>query len=181
MEIRGDSFATEAYLPEGYLGLVRLNNELADFSRVESKHVRLLLDHDPGRPVGMVIKAWWDAEIQRYLYDADVPDRTYNEQYREQYADGVRGDVSVGYWITDLRFVEAGPTWDKDKFDAAWQLLEITDSTVPMDVGAGKGRMTEDGYISYRSGSNRSSIHPDVLARAMKQREVWHKAGRLLA
>ena len=175
MEIRGDSFATEAYLPEGYLGLVRLVHEGMDSSRVDSRHVRLLLDHDPGRPVGTVTRVWWDASTEKYRFDADVPDAAYNEWYRMQYADGVRGDISVGYWITDLRFVEAGPTWDEDKFDAHWAVLEISDSTVPMDVGAGAGRETPDGWISYRSGVNSGQVHKDVLARAMKQRSLYHR------
>lgn len=181
MEIRGDSFATEAYLPEGWLGLVRLDHNHMDASRVESGHVRLLLDHDPGKPMGKVLRVWWDESTSKYRYDADVPDAPYSETYRQQYADKVRGDISVGYRITDLWFIEAGPTWDEDKFNAAWAILEISDSTVPLDVGAGAGREAEDGWISYRSGVNTSSIHKDVLARAMKQRSIYHKLRERLA
>ena len=137
------SFGTEAYLPEGMLGLVRLNHQMTDFSRVDRGQVRYHVDHNWGQPVGRVLSVWFDPEpapIGRYMAKIDVPEIKANEVYLEQRDAGLRGDTSVGYRITDLRFAEEGRSRDEDKFDARWELLEISDVTVPADVNSGEGR-----------------------------------------
>lgn len=175
------SFATEAYLPEGWLGLVRLNHQMADFSRVARGQVRYHLDHDWGQPVGIVREVWFDkdpAPIGRYMAKIDIPEIASSEKYREQRDAGLRGDTSVGYRITDLRFVEAGPSWDEDKFDARWELLEISDVTVPADVNSGEGRGS---YGSVRSASGSTVGEDDVLLRSplsigVMKRAIWTRA-----
>ena len=124
MELKDLSFASEVYLPEGWMGMVRLAPPpLADFARVDAGQCRYHLDHDWSKPVGKVLKAWHDESSGMYRCDVDIPEieATATKDYLAQREGGLRGDVSVGYNIERLILVEIGKTWDEDKFDAAWE------------------------------------------------------------
>ena len=97
----------------------------------------------------------------------------------------LRGDVSVGYNITRMQLVEIGQTYDEDKFDAAWELLEISDVTVPADVTVGEGRSFKSigreiaPGMRLMRGPGYGTISEVVLARATadrnKQRMLLNK------
>ena len=109
VELKDLSFASEAYLPEGWMGMVRLAPPpLADFARVEASQCRYHLDHDWSKPVG---HADVDHEARPastgarsgnvYRCNVTVPeiDATATKDYLAQREGGLRGDVSVGYNI----------------------------------------------------------------------------------
>ena len=140
------SFATQAYIEEGWLGLVSLRADKADYSRVTSGQVRYHTDHDWSNPVGMVNEVWFDPEPKpdgRFMCKVDIKEIPSTETFRQQRDAGLRGDTSVGYRITDLYLSELGDTWMEDKLDAAWTLLEVSDVTVPADVNSGEGRQSD--------------------------------------
>ena len=188
MELKDLSIASEAYLPEGWMGKVRLAPPpLANFARVESSQCRYHLDHDWGKPVGMLMSIRHDEANNVYRCNVNVPeiDATPTKDYLAQREGGLRGDVSVGYNIDRLILVEIGKTWDDDKFDAAWELLEASDVTVPADVSVGEGRSAQfpkrrlaPGLLLMR-GLNYGTISERALAQAMaernKQRMLQHK------
>ena len=172
------SFATQRYLPEGWLGLVSLRADLADFSRVDRRQVRYLDSHKAELPVGMLERVWFEADPQpdgRYMMDVSLPVIDANKYFREQRDAGMRGDTSVGYRITDIRFVRPGATWDEDEFDAAWVLLEVSDTTIPMDdTGEGRDALPTgdpDGYdasadVVLRTDWGRGYVRREILTRA---------------
>ena len=63
--------------------------------------------------------------------------------------------------------------------------MEISDSHyADADVGAGEGRQTPDGWIqacAMRGVQLRPPFQQEVLERAMKQREVYHKLAARVA
>ena len=178
------SFATQRYLPEGWLGLVSLRADLADMSRIDRKQVRYHDSHERSKPVGMVTRTWFEPEPQpdgRFMMDVELPVIEANGYFREQRDAGMRGDTSVGYRITDIRFVRPGATWDEDEFDAAWTLLEISDVTIPMDdTGEGRDALPAgdaDGYdvsrdVVLRTDWGRGYVRRDILTRADAARKA---------
>ena len=179
MELTNLPIASEVYLPEGWMGMVRLAPPpLADFARVESSQCRYHLDHDWSKPVGMLTSIWHDEASNKYRCNVHVPEieATATKDYLAQREGGLRGDVSVGYNINRLILVEIGKTWNDDKFDAAWELLEASDVTVPADVSVGEGRGAQlskrrlaSGLLLMR-GHNRGTISESALAQAMADR-----------
>ena len=177
------TFVTEAYLPEGYLGLVSLRNDWADLSRVESGQVKFLDNHNRNAILGAISKVELDGD--KLVATVELPEATYNKKYREQRADGLRGHTSVGYRITDMRLVDIGQTYADDKFDASWELLEISDTPVPADVDVGEGRSvitetrvdgSDDIVYNIRStdantGSKRVHIKRSILEAVNAERE----------
>ena len=93
--------ATDAYLSEGWLGMVRLVPSEADFERVFRGQCRFHRDHNWGDPIGMMVNPRFeaggkDAEFGQYLADAQVADTPRGHAYLEEYDAGVRGDMSIG-------------------------------------------------------------------------------------
>lgn len=188
MELKDLPIASEAYLPEGWMGMVRLAPPpLANFARVDSAQCRYHLDHDWSKPVGMLTSIRHDEAGNVYRCNVTVPEieATATKDYLAQREGGLRGDVSVGYNIDRLILVEIGKTWDDDKFDAAWELLEASDVTVPADVLVGEGRSAQfpkrrlaPGLLLMR-GLNYGTISERALAQAMadrnKQRALLNK------
>ena len=179
MDLKDLSFASEVYLPEGWMGMVRLAPPpLADFARAEAGQCRYHLDHDWSKPVGMVQQVRHDESSGMYRCDVMVPEieATATKDYLSQREGGLRGDVSVGYNIQRLVLVEIGATYDEDKFDAAWELLEVSDVTVPADVSVGEGRSFKSvgrdiaPGMRLMRGSGYGTISEAVLARAMADR-----------
>ena len=179
MELPGLSFASEVYLPEGWMGMVRLAPPpLADFTRAMEGHCRYHLDHDWSKPVGMVRNVRHEASSGLYRCDVDVPEieAAPTRDYLAQHAGELRGDVSVGYNITRMQLVEIGQTYDEDKFDAAWELLEISDVTVPADITVGEGRSFKSAGreiapgMRLMRGPGYGTIPESVLASAMVHR-----------
>ena len=189
MHLKNLSFASEVYLPEGWMGMVRLAPPpLADFERADAGHCRYHLDHDWSKPVGMLVpKVRYDEATGMYRCDVMVPEieAAATKDYLAQREGGLRGDVSVGYNITRMQLVEIGKTYDEDKFDAAWELLEVSDVTVPADVTVGEGRSFKAmgrevaPGIRLMRGPGYGTISEPVLARAMadrtKRRIIAHK------
>ena len=178
------SFATQRYLPEGWLGLVSLRADLADLTRAEKRMVRYHDSHERSKPVGMVPRVWFESEPEpdgRYMMEVELPVIGANAYFREQRDAGMRGDTSVGYRITDIRFVRPGATWDEDEFDAAWTLLEVSDVTIPMDdTGEGRDALPagdEDGYdasrdVVLRTDWGRGYVRREILTRADDARKA---------
>lgn len=151
------SFASEDYLQEGWIGLVSLKHDLADMERVPKRMCPYLDSHKAHMALGRVDKAWWDEATKLYRAEIELPHGQWNAYFREQREAGMRGNISVGYRITRLMLAEIGKTYDEDKWDAAWELLEISDVTVPADTSVGESR----------SSSIRAAMGPgDVLCRS---------------
>ncbi len=139
----GGVAATTDYIPLIWDIAVRLRPEGMDLARLDQGIVRMLVDHNSGAPVGMV--RTMRSEGDEYIFLADIPAETEtdDEQVPRRAADylaeldaGLRGSISIGFMITDVREPEEPPDDEWWYLDADWQLLEISDVTVPADMRA---------------------------------------------
>lgn len=124
---------TTDYLPgiiNGQMVNVSLRPEGMLTDRIDRKLVRMLLGHDSNRPVGTIGSLRYEEGVG-YIATASIPERDYTKDYREQLEDGVRNSISVGFVVREAERVAPG------KFDATrWDVLEVSDETVPADVNA---------------------------------------------
>lgn len=122
---------TSNYIDDGWAH-VRLDPNLMDLSRMPI--MKLLRGHESDNPVAKLYN--FRHEGVNYLFDADVPIIDANVKYRQEYEAGLRDIYSMGFRITRLELVEIGETWRDDKFNAAWQLMEVSDEPIPADIDA---------------------------------------------
>ena len=143
---------TDKYLPEKRLGgaLLRLRSDRADFGRVDRGIAKLLLNHNHESVVGRISGV--SVVSGAYRFAADVPEGpTRAREYLEEYDAGIRGSFSVGFQITDLQ--EAGRDGSgRQRYDAAWELTEISDEGVPADPDAVADARTEQGLVRLSNG-----------------------------
>lgn len=178
MEMSGEDFpmrriagvyATDAYLPELWWE-VSLAPEGADTTRLRNGGVPFLINHERGGVVGRVIEvgsreapagAGYDTE---YTFVAEVPDDPDGDgpsrarEYLLEEERGLRGRISLGFWITDV--LEYNFDGELERLRVAWQLLEISDVSVPKDTAAGIGR---SGLAGPRAAAWDVSIAPEAV------------------
>lgn len=151
------TYATDAYISEGWMGYVSLAPEWQDLSRYEAGVVRMLLHHDAQLATGEIREQWFDAgsgdDPGRYRALVDIPTDS-PVQYINNYLwhlDNTKlmDSTSVGFSIDRLELVEVGKTWYEDKLKAAWTWYEFSAGvSSPADVLA----------AVERSGARRASI-----------------------
>ena len=109
-----------------------------------------------------------------YHFAADVPEGpTRSQQYLEEYDAGIRGTFSLGWRITDLESAGRDPS-GQPKFDAGWELTEISDEGVPADPDAVADLRTEQGLVRLSNGG----WIPQEPGRDTRGRRRPHQSGR---
>lgn len=110
-----------------------------DLSFLNSGRAPLLAGHDHNDQVGVIEKAWLDPDrkgraIVRFGKSARA------EEFFQDVLDGIRGNVSVGYQINELKLIES----DEEKGDTfriiRWTPYESSLVSVPADTTVGVGR-----------------------------------------
>ena len=173
MDITG-RFATEAYLPEPFLGLVSLRRELADFSRLDTGAVPYLDSHIRTLILGKVREAHWDDGENAFRFRAWVPDAPEDPaddvprvaNFRREFKLGLRGLNSVGFRITGLRYLGNNERGDP-LYDAEWTLTEISDVSVPTDPEAYDDPDTGERMLPVVGTGNLGWIAETTLTRAL--------------
>ncbi len=139
----GGVAATTDYIPLLWDIALRLRPEGLDRGRLDGGLVRYLLDHRMDSPVGMVRGI--DIDGEEYMFSAEIPEVPESEgevvparslQYLTELDAGVRGSISIGFAIDEIYEVEDPPDDVWWYMDADWELLEVSDVTVPADVRA---------------------------------------------
>ena len=173
MDITG-KFATEAYLPEPFVGLVSLRRELADFSRLDTGAVPYLDSHVRTLILGKVREAHWDDGENAFRFRAWVPDAPEDPaedvprvaNFRREFKLGLRGLNSVGFRITGLRYLGTNERGDP-LYDAEWTLTEISDVSVPTDPEAYDDPDTGERMLPVVGTGNLGWIAETTLTRAL--------------
>lgn len=102
-----------------------------------------LMHHDPTRQVGRVMPG--TARIEGKVGRATIKfsRSKEGEEVFQDYLDGIRGNVSVGYQVHSMDYDEDNPE-DEDGVDnlrcTRWEPLEISDESIPADPTVGAGR-----------------------------------------
>ncbi len=130
-------FSSEAPVNRGYLGEEILDHreESIDFSRLNAS-APLLLNHDPDRVIGVVVRGWLDSDRKRGMVSVRFANNALGKETREMVNDGIYKNVSVGYSVNKT----------KEESESSYRVLswtpaEVSVVSIPADYeGAGIGR-----------------------------------------
>ncbi len=123
-----------------------------DLTRLEEIGT-MLFNHDPGRPIGGILKVWVGEDHRGHALVKFDTDEESEKIYQKVLSGSLKG-VSVGYRIHEWEELEedeiskdgrfAGPALIATK----WEPLEISIVSVPADASVGVGRSIETEEIS---------------------------------
>jgi HK97 family phage major capsid protein/HK97 family phage prohead protease len=108
---------------------------------MESGRAPMLLDHDTRQQIGVVESVTLDAKARRLRATARFGKRGLADDVFSDVADGIRGNVSIGYRINEMVMEERNKDKD-DTFRAVkWQPMEVSIVSIPADrtVGVDRG------------------------------------------
>lgn len=94
----------------------------------------LLFNHDPGKVVGVVERAWIDGKLKRGYVAVKFSRNAFAQEVLADVKDGVLRNVSVGYQIADME--QRG----EDFVATRWSPYEVSVVSIPADPTVGVGR-----------------------------------------
>ena len=115
-------------------------NEILDHTREAVDLARLndgaplLFNHDPGKVVGVVERAWIDGKAKRGYVAVKFSRNAFAQEVLADVKDGVLRNVSVGYQIADME--QRG----EDFVATRWSPYEVSVVSIPADPTVGVGR-----------------------------------------
>jgi HK97 family phage major capsid protein/HK97 family phage prohead protease len=115
-------------------------NEILDHTREAVDLARLndgaplLFNHDPGKVVGVVERAWIDGKLKRGYVAVKFSRNAFAQEVLADVKDGVLRNVSVGYQIADME--QRG----EDFVATRWSPYEVSVVSIPADPTVGVGR-----------------------------------------
>jgi HK97 family phage major capsid protein/HK97 family phage prohead protease len=115
-------------------------NEILDHTREAVDLARLndgaplLFNHDPGKVVGVVERAWIDGKKKRGYVAVKFSRNAFAQEVLADVKDGVLRNVSVGYQIADME--QRG----EDFVATRWSPYEVSVVSIPADPTVGVGR-----------------------------------------
>lgn len=114
--------------------------ESVDLDFMESGRAPLLLDHNSRQQIGVVESVTLDAKARRLRAVVRFGKRGLADDVFSDVVDDIRGNVSIGYRITEMilekKDEEKGNTYRAVK----WQPLEVSIVSIPADRTVGVGR-----------------------------------------
>jgi HK97 family phage major capsid protein/HK97 family phage prohead protease len=133
-------FSSEEPVNRGYLGneiLDHSREDSIDFSRLNSS-APLLLNHDTSKVIGVVERAWLDAEKKQGRAQVRFANNALGKETLEMVNDKIYRNVSFGYSVDETEEI------DKDSYRVTkFQPAEISLVSVPADFSVGVGRAKE--------------------------------------
>lgn len=131
-------FASETPV-ERYFGpeILAIEEKAVRLDRL-NKRAPLLLNHDTDKQIGVIEKAWIDAD-KKARATVRFSKSALGEEIFQDVSDGIRSLVSVGYQIHKMvTEKQSGGTESQRATD--WEPLEISIVSIPADTSAGVGR-----------------------------------------
>ncbi len=107
--------------------------EAVDLARL-SDGAPLLFNHDPGKVIGVVERAWIDGKKKRGYVSVKFSRNAFAQEVLADVRDGVLRNVSVGYQIADME--QRG----EDFVATRWSPYEVSVVSIPADPTVGVGR-----------------------------------------
>lgn len=112
-----------------------------ELNRLNTK-ASLLLEHDPSKCIGVVEKAWIDADKKGRAIVRFGKGVLSSEIYQDV-LDGIRNLVSVGYRVKEMKLDSASEGGLDTYRVTRWEPVEISLVSVPADATVGVGRSSE--------------------------------------
>lgn len=133
------SFASESPVDRWFgREILTMSNEAMDLGRMNNG-AALLLDHDWTKQIGVVEKAWVDAETKKARAVVKLSRSALGQEILQDIQDGIRSLISVGYVIRKM--VLESVDGDVETHRATdWQPFEVSFVSVPADPSVGVGR-----------------------------------------
>ncbi len=158
-------FASESPV-ERYFGTEVLNCE-ARSVRLDRLNTRapLLLNHDTDKQIGVVEKAWLDAD-KKARAKVRFSKSALGEEIFQDVKDGIRSLVSVGYQLHKLE-TEKQSSGAELQRATDWEPLEISIVAVPADTLAGVGRSLPETQTKAET-----TVHPPTITMSAPVIEV---------
>lgn len=129
-----------------------------DLSRFEG--APLLMDHDPTRQVGVITSPRIGAD-KVLRASARFSRSQHGQEVQQDVTDGIRRNISVGYWIQKMVEVE------KDVYRAVrWQPMEGSVVAIPADSSVGFGRALESRQLDVTIENLTDSEQPETAMEA---------------
>ena len=107
--------------------------EAVDLARL-SDGAPLLFNHDPGKVIGVVERAWIDGKKKRGYVAVKFSRNAFAQEVLADVKDGVLRNVSVGYQIANME--QSG----EDFVATRWSPYEVSVVSIPADPTVGVGR-----------------------------------------
>ncbi len=108
-----------------------------DLSFLNSGRAPLLLDHDPTQQIGVVESVSLDGAARKLRAQVRFGKNGRAAEVYEDIVDGIRGNVSVGYYVKKVSKMDGGYR------ATSWQPLEVSIVSIPADSSVGVGRSAE--------------------------------------
>ena len=110
-----------------------------DLSFLRSGKAPLLLDHDPRQQIGVIESVTLDGEDRRLRATVRFGKNGLAKDVFEDVADGIRGNISVGYHVNNMEKDGSGDFRVND-----WTPMEVSVVSIPADRTVGVGRAADD-------------------------------------
>jgi HK97 family phage major capsid protein len=139
------SFSSE-YPVDRWFGAEVLSHRAgaADLSRLNDG-APLLLNHDPNQLIGVVEKAW--IENGRGYATARFGSSPLAQQAKQDVADGIMRNVSVGYRVLELTAGEKNGDQPQTFTADRWVPMELSLAPIPADPSVGISRSDDDAEV----------------------------------
>lgn len=133
-------FSTEESEVERWFGLERLGHkdDEVNMTRLSSGGAPLLMDHDFRDHIGVIESATIDGSVGRAVVRFGNSARA--EEIYQDVKDGIRQNVSVGYFVNRVVLEEVTEDDNPDRYRVVdWEPYEVSIVSVPADIQAGIG------------------------------------------
>lgn len=110
--------------------------ESIDLSFLNSGRAPLLLDHDPTQQIGVIESVDLDGSARRLRATVRFGKGALANEVYGDVADGIRGNVSIGYAINKMTKDKDGRTYRA----ISWRPMEASIVSIPADTSVGVGR-----------------------------------------
>lgn len=131
-----------------YFGIEILGHaaEEVDMEFLSSGRAPLLAGHDHDDQIGVIERAWLDADrkgraVVRFGKGARA------DEIFQDVIDGIRANVSVGYRVQEMQLIKSDEEEGETYRVTRWQPLETSIVAVPADLSVGVGRSADQGTI----------------------------------
>lgn len=115
------------------------SQEACDLSRLNDG-AAVLFNHDWGRQIGVVERAWLDSDKKGRAIIRFGNSSLAQEKFQDV-QDGILRHISVGYAVNDMTCDNPNADYDELRYHITdWQPYEISFVTVPADTSVGVGR-----------------------------------------
>lgn len=122
--------------------------EAIDLEFLASGRAPLLLDHDPQKQIGVIESVNLDSMARRLRATVRFSKGALANEVYQDVADGIRGNVSIGYIVNRMAKDENDPKKYRVK---SWKPLEVSVVSIPADSSVGVGRSAESSQSSQPS------------------------------